>query len=223
MSLVVLGLFVVSLSVLQPVEAQYSSGGTLLPVSSILIDSPTNSTVYETSQVLLNFSVKSWFNPKLGNITMTYSLDGKDNVTIPISAKYVPLEYIDKDGNVAISTINAYYIVSGSLILEDLQSGQHSLTVFGRYELNSMMPGYIGFDNQTIQFTTINDNSIVSSNPGNDEGISEFKPSIIATCAFVSVFSLVAVIGYALFTKHRSKKVTVQSGDFKIGLVLFLQ
>jgi len=197
----------VSLGVLQPVEAQYSSGGTLLPVSSILMDSPTNSTVYETSQVLLNFSVISWFEPRLGNITMTYSLDGKDNVTVPISAKYVPFEYDDENGNVQVSPFLSYYLVSGSLILEDLQSGQHSLTVFGRYELNSK-PGYIGFNNQTIQFTINEDNSIVTSNPDNGGGVSEFKLSIITVCVFVSVFLLIIVVAFILFTKHRSKDVS---------------
>jgi hypothetical protein len=203
----------VSLGVLQPVEAQYStSGGAPLPVSSILIDSPTNSTVYETRQVLLNFSVISWFEPKLGNITMTYSIDGKDNVTVPISATYVPFEYVDEDGNVQVSPFLSYYLVSGSVTLEDLQSGQHSLTVFGRYEVYSM-PGRIGFDNQTIQFTLINDNSLVSSNPGNGGGISEFKPSIITVCVFVSVFLLIIVVAFVLFTKHRPKNASENTAN----------
>jgi hypothetical protein len=206
--LVVFGLLILSLSLLQPIQTQYTPDGQpFILVSPISIDSPANIT-YSTNQVCLNVTVKSLVKND-ADTTMVYSIDGNDNVTILTSEKLVPVwvdvTYANGTKTKEISSILSYFLISGLADLENLQQGQHNLTVFARYEVSSMQK--IAFDNQTVYFT-IDDGSLpVVSNVHTDDGVPKFEASTSIIYAFVGVFSLITVVSYALFTKlrHRNK------------------
>jgi hypothetical protein len=213
---VVFGLLIISLNVLQPTIAQqttvYGAGfphtadGEGFPmVSPISIDSPTNTT-YTTNRVLLNFTVKCLFSSSQGSATMTYSIDGKDNVTIPTSIEFVPVEATVTDANgkqtTEISQFASYYVISGSMDLKDLQPGQHSLTIFGRYTVYSMS-GKVGLDSQTVYFTFDDGSLSVTSMVSVDDDVLNSEPLVNMFYVGVGVFSLVAVVICALFIKHR--------------------
>jgi hypothetical protein len=216
MSLVFIGLLLTFFGVLQPTQAQQPStkvygegfphtaeGEGFPAVSPISIASPTN-TIYTTNQVKLDFTVKSFFDNSNGNITMTYSLDGKDPVTIPMSIVFTPLYYTDSDGNTRQAIQGSHYLISCSVDLDNLQSGQHSLTVFGRYELYSML-GKVGLDSKTVEFT-IDDGSSQTVFNLDAEGVSEAESEPKSKCVHASVglFSLVAVVAIcALFIKRK--------------------
>ena len=134
-----------------------------------------------------------------------YSIDGNDNVTIPTSETLVPVwanvTYANGTKTKEISSTLSYYSISGLVELENLQQGQHSLTVFARYDMHSMRK--IAFDNKTVYFT-IDDGSLpVVSNI--DDGVPKSEPSNNIIYASVGVFSLIAVVSYALVTKLRQR------------------
>ncbi len=223
--LAVFGLLIIALSFLQPAQAQYTADGQpFILVSPISIESPANTT-YTTNQVCLNFNVTSYIhaypaNPPNANITinpnadiaMTYSIDGNDNVTIPTSETLVPVwadvTYANGTKTKKISSTLSYFLISGIVEFEDLQQGQHSLTVFARYEVPSMQK--IAFDNKTVYFMIDDESSQVTSNIDSDDGVPESEPPVIAICATVGVFSLIAVVSYALFTKLRQRDKIVR-------------
>ncbi len=206
--LAVVGLLIISLSILQPTQAQYTPDGQpFILVSPISIDSPTNTT-YRTNQVCLNVTVKSLVKND-ADTTITYSIDGNDNATIPTSNALVPVwadvTYANGTKTKKISSTLSYNLISGLVELENLQQGQHSLTVFARYDVHSMQK--IAFDNKTVYFT-INDGSLpVVSNI--DDGAPKSEPSNNIIYAAVGVFSLIAVVAYTLFTKLRQRNKIV--------------
>jgi len=204
-------LLLISLNGLPLTQAQHTSSGWASLVSPISIDSPTNTT-YTTNHVTLTFTVKSLSNLQFGNFgfIMTYSLDGKEAVTVPTTKEFVPVCYTDDEGNQRESQFFSYYVNSGTVELEDLQSGQHCLTVFGQYTLNSDT----GLDSQTIYFSVDDETAIVPANVGED-GMSESESVPNMLYAAVGVFSLVTVITYALFVKCRSKSKNMHSLDTK--------
>ena len=103
---------------------------------------------------------------------MTYSLDDKDTVTISTSIEFVPLEATIADANgkqtTGIPQFFSYYTISGSMDLKDLQPGQHSLTVFGRYTVYSMSDK-VGLDIQIVYFTVDDGSLLVTSTISVDE------------------------------------------------------
>ncbi len=220
MWLAVSGLIIISLSILQPTQAQYTvDGQPFILASPISITSPENTT-YLTNQVYLNFTVASYFhaypaNPPNAhvtidpnaNITLTYSIDGNDNVTIPTSEKLVPVwadvTYANGTKAKAISSIFSYFLISGLVQLEDLQQGRHCLTVYARYEVSSMQK--IGFDNKTVYFTIDDESLPVVSNIGVNDSASKPEPSNSLIYPALGVFSLISVVAFALFAKRRQK------------------
>ena len=159
-----------------------------------------------TNQVCLNFTVKSLVNPHDADITMTYCIDGNDNVTIPTSERLFHMGgcyYANGTKTKEISSTLSYFLISGFVELEDLQQGQHSLTVFARYDMHLMQK--IAFDNKTVYFTIDDGSSPVTSNIDIDDAVPESEALAITVCAFVGVFSLIAVVSYALFTKFRQR------------------
>jgi hypothetical protein len=124
-------LLVMVLCVLQPVQAPNTDDGEIFAlVSPIFIDSPSNTT-YAVNHVCLSFIVSTYVDCRTNNITLIYSLDGKDNVTIPIQA--------------------TDSVITGVVNLEKLKSGSHSLTVFGIYSMHQS-PKMV-FDSRSVYFT----------------------------------------------------------------------
>lgn len=216
--LIVFWLLIISSGILCPIQAQqvtavYGEGfphtidGDGFPmVSPISIDSPSNTT-YATNKVPLSFTVKSFFNNSHGSAMMTYSLDGQDNITIPTSIEFVPLDATITDANgkqtSGVSQFFSYYVISGSVELKDLSLGQHSLTVFGRYRVYSMSDK-IGLDSQTVYFI-VDDGSlpVTSAVASVDEVAPEVESSVNMFYTTMGIFSLIAVIACVTFIKYR--------------------
>lgn len=131
--------FVVALLVrVQTVAAPYTDDGRLFPLASpIKITSPSNST-YSSDLLMLDISFKLMLNVEKTNITMLYSLDGKENFSIPVSATFFPVEttvtYENGTSVTGISSIFSYYIIRGIVALPELSEGFHGIVVYGRYE-----------------------------------------------------------------------------------------
>jgi hypothetical protein len=136
----ILGLIIALLGGFQAVQAQYTEDGQpFIFVSAINIVSPANFT-YASQSLALNITFKSFLDAKGANIKVTYSLDGKANVTVETKSTPVPMG------------IQSYYIINGSALIADLSDGSHILTVYGRYEYPTSTNN-IGVDSRTVYFT----------------------------------------------------------------------
>jgi hypothetical protein len=221
-----LGLLVLSLIGLQPARAYpaeegfaYTDYGKLFAyVSAIYTDSPINTT-YMTNQVSLNFSVKAFVMGGLIDTEMSYSIDNRDNVTVSTISTFVPVEstitYADGTQTSEASQFWSYYLIVGSVDLTDLQSGLHSLTVFGHYSRQSA-PDEMGYAKQTIYFTIDNGNSNIMNNTDNANKGSEVELPLKAICASVGCLSLVFAVSYTLFMKHRAKHKITNSSHINV-------
>jgi hypothetical protein len=212
----VFGLLIISLYSLQSTQAQrtaiygegfpHTADGEGFPmVSPITIDLPIN-TAYTIKQMSLNFTVKTLFSSTQGSAIMTYSLDGKENITIPTTIEFIPVYATVTDAKgkqtTEISPFASYHMISGSVNLRDLQPGRHSLTVFGRYTVYSM-PDKVGLDSQTVYFTVGDESLPVVSAVSVDGDVSKSEPTFNKFYAAAGVFLLVVVIACALFIKYR--------------------
>jgi hypothetical protein len=102
--------------------------------SEIFIKSPSNIT-YNNTLLTLNVSVNSLVFRNLG-VSMTYSLDGLNNNTIPLIIH--PRE-------------NSFQaIITGEVNLPTLSYGSHNVTVFAEYTINNEVSR---LDNRTVYFT----------------------------------------------------------------------
>ncbi|MCL2642696.1 MAG: hypothetical protein FWD52_04210 [Candidatus Bathyarchaeota archaeon] len=226
---IVFGLLITSLSVLQPTQAQqttvygegfpHTADGEGFPmVSPISINSPLNTT-YTTNQISLNFTLRALFNSSQGSAIMTYSLDGKDNVTLPSSIVFVPIEATVTDAKgrqrTEISQFASYYTIAGSVDL-NLQPGQHNLTIFGHYTVYSMSDK-VGLDSQTVYFTVDDGSlSVTSTVTSVDESAPNSEIAINMFYVYAGVFSLIAIAVCVLFIKHRTKHKIVNNSNITI-------
>lgn len=135
----------------QVVNAQHTSDGEGFPLSSPLnIVSPSNCT-YSSNSLKLDVVVKFLLGTKYMNLS--YSLDGKDKVTLSLSATKEPVEVTRTyaNGTVEIVTSSPFvpYTVTGEAALAGLSEGTHSITVYAKYIANNV----IGLDDSTVWFT----------------------------------------------------------------------
>jgi hypothetical protein len=141
------------------VHAPYADDGRLFPLASpIEVASPSNTT-YSSGLLMLDVSFKLMFNIEKTNITMFYCLDGKENVSFPVSAEFFPVETTVTCENgttvTGVSSIFSYYILRGSVALPELSEGFHRILVYGRYE-HVGGSNFSVFDNASVHFT-VND------------------------------------------------------------------
>ena len=134
----------------QTVKAQYTENGEGCPlVSGIGITSPSNTT-YSSHLLTLNITIESLFDSSIYNYVFVYSIDGKNNLTIPATS--YSFTSPSNNGPLASTGLTAY------TSLPQLDDGPHSLTVYATYErisTNTNWPALI-WDNNTVYFT-IND------------------------------------------------------------------
>jgi hypothetical protein len=157
----VLGLLT-SLSVgVQTVKAQYTPDGKGFPLASpISIMSPSNSR-YSSNLLTLNVTFKLLLDPSCANIS--YSVDGKNNATLPIEATMVPVMALITYANGTTTTAPAIfspYTITGYVVLPELPEGPHNITVYAEYQANSV----IGLDNNMVYFTIDDGNPPIISN-----------------------------------------------------------
>ncbi len=142
------------------VEAQHTQDGQGFPLAGPLnISSPSNST-YSPGMLFLNVTSKFLLTPNFASFS--YSLDGAENVTLPIEGTLFPIEvtrtYANGTTEKGIS-IFSYYILTGYADLPRLSDGSYSITVFAEYHANDR----IGFDACTVCFTVGENSSSVTA------------------------------------------------------------
>ena len=155
---------------IQTVKAAFTPGGAGFPLcSGINITSPANTT-YLSGILTLNVSVRSMPGPIIYSHEMVYSLDGKDNATIPVTSTFVPVEATRQYANgttAKVISIFSYYLISGCIALPELIQGSYNLTVYARYErindANTNWPALL-LDKNTVNFTINNGIPPVISN-----------------------------------------------------------
>jgi hypothetical protein len=130
-------------------RAQIDESGNGFPLASpISINSPSNST-YDSHTIALNVTVRVMLSTT--TITLSYSVDGKDNVTIPLTS------VADTYGFGFVSTI------SGLTTLPELPDGLHNITVYAKYNYNNQGAPHIATDNAAVYFIVNDKNPPVLS------------------------------------------------------------
>jgi hypothetical protein len=176
----------------QTVKAQHTADGQGFPLASpISITSPSNST-YSSNLLTLNVTFKLLLSPSCANVT--YSIDGKNNATIPLTATLEPVEatrtYENGTTVIVNSTFFVPYTITGWAELPELAEGPHNITVYARYLANNV----VGLDEGTVYFS-------ISTN--SEQEIPEFPSWIILPLFMAATPS--AVIVYRRLTKKASK------------------
>ncbi|MFC1487703.1 hypothetical protein ACFLRN_08470 [Thermoproteota archaeon] len=136
---------------IQPVIAPYTSDGQdFILAGPINIISPTNIT-YTSNILILNVSTTYLLGPDYANLC--YSIDGKNNITIPLTGTQEPREITRtyENGTIVVinSTLNVPFILNGEATLSGLSEGSHNLVVYGNYTANTD----IGYDDCRVYFT----------------------------------------------------------------------
>jgi hypothetical protein len=153
----------------QAVKAQYTSDGRGCPLlGNVHITSPSNIT-YVSNLLTLNVTVQSLFGPSDYRFVMVYSIDGENNVTIPLTTTFMPINATITYANGTTTTrisIMSPYVTTGWVALSELPEGQHELTVYANYErtgTNHNFPALI-LDSSTVYFVINDGNPPVISN-----------------------------------------------------------
>jgi len=114
------------------------------PISTgIKIISPTNTT-YSPRLLILNASFRAMVGRNI-NYSMAYSLDGRENVTIPIVIQGKEMSF--------------RATISGFVTLPKLSEGPHSVTVYSEIDLYNVgiggiyYPKYVVLEHNTVCFT----------------------------------------------------------------------
>ncbi len=138
------------------VEAQHTQDGQGFPLAGPLnISSPSNST-YSSRMLFLKVTSKFLLTPNFASFS--YSLDGAENVTLPVEGTLFPIEVIRTYANGTTEkgiSIFSYHILTGYADLTRLSDGSHNITVFAEYHAND----WIGFDDSTVCFTVAENSS----------------------------------------------------------------
>jgi hypothetical protein len=144
----------------QPIFGTNVSEGKVL-AGQLNIISPANVT-YNTNFVLLNVTSSFLLGPEYAK--MCYSIDGQENVTIPLTGTRdpLPLEITYENGTTEIvySTKYSFFDLNGIATLSGVSEGTHHIVVYANYTMNSV----IGYDEKEVSFA-IKTNSEASSIP----------------------------------------------------------
>lgn len=167
----------------QNVFAPYVSGGERFPLAGgLTISFPSNST-YNVSSLDLVVTSTYLLGPKYADFC--YSLNGEQNVSIPLTGTQEPREgtrtYANGTSVVVNSTFFAPFILKGETTLSNLTEGPHTLVVYAKYTANNV----IGYDESTVQFT-INKDSKVATIP-------EF-PSLVLLIVGLFVITVLSIV-----------------------------
>jgi hypothetical protein len=134
-----------------PVIAPYTSDGQAFPLATpISITSPSNIT-YSNSELTLIVAFKFLLSSRYSNLS--YSIDGKNNVTIPLTGTQEPREvtrtYANGTSVIVNSTLMVLFTITGEVALPELSEGQHNITVYAKYLANQV----VALDESTVYFT----------------------------------------------------------------------
>ncbi len=151
---VLLVLFAVGLGI-QTARAQHTVDGKDFPVvSPITIFSPANAT-YVSNVLALNVTSKFLQDHNFAN--MTYTVDGGENCSLPLTSTLAPINATVTYPNGTTRyqpSMFSPHILTGYADLPKLSEGSHRITVYATYQFSFIT----GLDNATV-FFTINDGS----------------------------------------------------------------
>jgi hypothetical protein len=142
----------------QTVKASITSDGRGCPLlGNINITSPSNIT-YSSNMLTLNVTVQSLFRPSQYRFAMVYSIDGENNVTIPLTTTFMPINAtvtFENGTTATVISIFSPYVTAGCVALPELPEGPHKLNVYANYERTSTNPTFPEFiwDSSTVYFT----------------------------------------------------------------------
>jgi hypothetical protein len=188
-STVVLTLFMYSMFGIQIVTAAYTADGQSFPlISPISITSPSNIT-YSNNELSLIVTFISLLSPNYSDLR--YSIDGKNNVSIPLTGTREPREvtrtYENGTSVVVNSTLMVPYDIKGEVALPQLSEGQHNITVYAKYVANQI----VAFDESTVHFT-------ITANP--EQEMPEFP-----SWAILPLFLIAPIVGIVYRNRLRRK------------------
>jgi hypothetical protein len=123
--MLILVLFVLLVAGVQTVKAPYTSDGQAFPLATALvINSPSNIT-YSNGELALIVNCRFLLGPRYMNLS--YSIDGLDKVTIPVTGTQEPREgtrtYANGTSVKVNSTFLAPYDITGEVALPELSEG----------------------------------------------------------------------------------------------------
>lgn len=181
----------------QAVIAQYTSDGQGFPLASpISIMSPANIT-YSSNELTLVVTFKFLLDHRYSSLS--YSLDGKDNVTVPLTGTREPREvtrtYANGTSVLVNSTLMVPFTITGEVALPELSEGQHEITAYTRYIANQV----VGLDNSTVYFTiSTNSDHDISTNSAQE--MPEFP--LWTILPLILLVTIVVTAYRKKFTKH---------------------
>ncbi len=222
-SIIILGLLAPMIIEIHTATAAYTPAGAGFPFASgINITSPTNTT-HVSGRLMLNISIRSMPGPIIYNFDIVYSLDGEANVSLPVTATFVPVEATAKYANgttaKVISSFASYYVIGGCAALPELTQGSHNLTVYARHErksgVNTNWPALL-LDKNTVEFTVNNGSppetsSLILENETSTQTnlplnfTADVQKKTTESAAGLFMITLVAV-GATLMVKRKMKK-----------------
>jgi hypothetical protein len=149
---------------------------------SIIFDSPLENRTYTTNSIWLNITLKTWFDPGNASRIVECSLDGKENITIPLVSEV----YED-----------TFSTVTGSLLLSDLSEGFHRITVYAT-NLFLAFGDYSTSDSKTINFLI----ELPEPAPSPESQIEPLPSSLVFTA---SVGTALLALGLLAYLKQRKR------------------
>jgi hypothetical protein len=123
----------------------------------IILTSPSNNT-YSSNLLTLNVSTKTQQGIDVV-ISMNYSIDGKNEGTIPTTTKIEPINstFTDATGAVIyVPSIQFPMVTEGNVTLPNLSEGIHDVTVYAKYDYPSYVAPpliFTSYENSTVNFT----------------------------------------------------------------------
>ncbi|MCW4022303.1 MAG: hypothetical protein ACOWW1_10580 [archaeon] len=177
----------------QTVNAQYTADGRGFPlVSPINVVSPANIT-YSSGKLELVVNFLFLLNSDYANLT--YSIDGQNNETIPLTGTQTPREVTRtyENGTTVLvnSTLMVPFEIDGVVSLPELEEGSHNITVYGKYVANND----VGLDQKTVYFTINNSNTSLNQNVEQIADFPEWMPLLLVV--FI-VIVLIIIYRYIL-------------------------
>ncbi len=165
--IIILALAVASACVIQNAFGQHTADGkSYLLASPITIVFPSNTTYY-SDHLTLNVTFKASNSPSL--TSMNYSIDGKENATVPLNAVFEPIYALRTYPNGTTETVvsmYSQYVYTGEVSLTELSQHEHNIAVYTQYTGNNV----VGYDSKQVSF-------FISSNEEENATESMFIPA----------------------------------------------
>jgi hypothetical protein len=186
-------LIILATVAIQTVNAQYTADGRGFPlVSPINVVSPANIT-YSSGKLELVVDFLFLLSSDYANLT--YSIDGQNNETIPLTGTRTPREVTRtyENGTTVLvnSTLMVPFEIDGVVSLPELEEGSHNITVYGKYVANND----VGLDQKTVYFTINDSNTSLNQNV---EQITEFPEWTPLLLVVFIVIVLIIIYRYIL-------------------------